>query len=77
MDDTVLESGVLIRVQPVMRQLMVCHLTDGMDKVSAIKIVEPVFIGIVHVGLVVEIMSRRVLHTVLIMSILGRLSTHV
>ena len=52
-------------------QLVVCHPTDGVDEVLMVKILEPILIGIVGVGSVIEIMSQRVFDSILIASILG------
>ena len=53
-----------------MSQLALCHPTDRMDEITMVKIFKPVLVWIVSVGMTVEIMSRRVFDSVLIMSIL-------
>ena len=56
-------------------QLASHHLTQGMDEVPTIKIVEPVLIWVMSVGTTVEIVGRRVLHSILVTSILGNIRT--
>ena len=46
------------------------HITQCMDKVAAVQIVEPVLIWVMGIGVVVEVMSGGVLHSVFITSIL-------
>ena len=75
MNNATLECSVLIRVESMMRQLAMHHPTDGMNEIPTVEIVEPVFIGIMDVRAAVEIMSRRVLHPILIVSILKDVKT--
>ena len=56
---------------------MLCHLAQSMYKVPTIQIVEPILIWVMGVGMAVEIMSRWVLHPILITSILWEVRTHV
>ena len=51
-------------------ELMTSYLTDSMDEVSTIKILEPILIQIVGVGSMIEVQSRRVLDSVLVTGIL-------
>ena len=53
------------------------HPTDGMDKVSTIEVVEPILVRVMGIGAMVKIMSRGVLHSILVTSVLERLSEHV
>ena len=65
-----MKSGALIWVQTMTRQFAMRHPTDGVDKVTTVEIFEPVLIWVMSIGATVELMSRRVFNTVLIMSIL-------
>ena len=60
----------MIRVKVVTGQLVTSHPTDGMDKVAAVKVLEPILVRIVGVGPTVEVGGRRVFYPVLIMSVL-------
>ena len=77
MDDAVLEGSTLVWVQLVMRQLASGHPTQSVDEVPAIQVVEPILVWIVGVGLTIKVMSGRVLHPILITSILEDVRTHV
>ena len=46
-------------------------MTQGMNEVPKIEIMEPVLIQVVCVGLTVKVMSRGILHPIFVMSILG------
>ena len=70
MNDTMTEGGTLIRVQSMMSQFAVHHLTNGVNKVTTVQIFKPVLIWVMGVGPMIEIMSRRIFNSVLIMSIL-------
>ena len=76
-NNTELECGMLIGIEPVMQQFATCHPTDGMDEILTVQVVEPILIGIMSIGPPVEIMSGRVFYTILIMSILRKVSVHV
>ena len=41
-------------------QLVMCHPTDSMDEIPMVKILKAILIGIVGIGMVVELMSRGV-----------------
>ena len=60
----------MVRVKLVMSQLVVSHLTDGMDEISTVEIFEPVLIWVVSIGPTMEVGRGRVLNPVLITSIL-------
>ena len=47
-----------------------CHSTDGMDKVAAVEVLKPVLVWVMSVQATIEVMSRGVLYTVLVTSIL-------
>ena len=49
---------------------MTSHVTDRMDEVAAVKILEPVLVWVMGVGTTVEVVRRRVLPTLLVTSIL-------
>ena len=53
------------------------HAANGVDKVSAIKILEPVLVRVMSVGTMIEVIRRRVFTTFLVTSILGIWSAHV
>ena len=46
-----------------------------MDEIPTVQIVEAVLIGIVSVGMTIEIMSRGVLHSILVVGILKDVRT--
>ena len=71
-DDATTEGGVLVRIKVMTRQLTTCHPTDCMDKVLTIEVFETIFIGIMSIGVTVELMSGGVFYPILVMSILGR-----
>ena len=56
---------------------MTGHSAESMDKVLMIKIMEPILVWVMGVGLTVKVVSRGVLHVVPIMSVLGDVRTHV
>ena len=64
------ECGMLIRVQVMTGQLATCHTTNGVDKILTVEVFKPVLVWVVGVGVMVEIMSRGILDTVLVTSIL-------
>ena len=76
MNDTALKSSTLIRIKLMMRQLMPHHMAQSMDEVSMVQVVEPILIRVMGVGLTVEVMGRRVLNPILVMSILRNRSRH-
>ena len=51
-------------------QLATRHPTNGMDEILMLKVLKPILIGIVCVGMAVELMSRGIFHPILITSIL-------
>ena len=59
----------------MMRQLAVHHLTDCVDEISLVEILESIFIRIVGIGPTIKLMSGGVFDPILITSILGRMST--
>ena len=54
----------------MMSQLVVRHSTNGMDEVTLVQVLKPILVQIVGVGTMVEVMSRRIFNSILIMSIL-------
>ena len=46
------------------------HMTNGVDEVTAVEVLKPVLIQVVGVGMTVKVHHGRVLHPILIMSIL-------
>ena len=71
------KGGVLIRVKVVVSQLVMSHLADCMDEIPTVQVFEPIFVRIVRIGSTIELMGRRVLNPLLIMSILGKALGHV
>ena len=71
------KGGVLIRVKVVVSQLAMSHLADRMDEIPTVQVFEPIFVRIVRIGSTIELMGRRVLNPLLIMSILGKVLGHV
>ena len=59
----------------MMQQLVTCHTAQGVDEVPMIQIMELILIWVMSVGSVVEVMSRGVLHSILIASILKGVRT--
>ena len=70
MDDAMAERGALIRIQMMASKLSASHPTDRMDEVPTVKVLKPVLIRVMGVGTTVEVHRRRILPTVLIMSVL-------
>ena len=64
------EGGALIRVKVVAAKFTTSHTTNRMDEVGAIEIFKPVLIRVVGIGTAVEIISRRILSTLLVTCIL-------
>ena len=48
------------------------HLADSMNKITTIKVLEPILIRIMSIGVTVEFVSQRVFDSVLITSVLAR-----
>ena len=71
-----MESGALIGIKMMASQLATSHPTDGVDEILTVEIFKTILIGIVGVGVVVELMSRGVFDTILVMSILREPSEH-
>ena len=65
-----MERSILVRVQTMVSQLAMCHTTNGMDEGMVVKIFKPVLVQVMGVRTTVEVMSRRILDSVLIVSIL-------
>ena len=55
-DDTMTKRGTLVRIQMVMTQLAMGHLTDGVNKVSMVKVFKPILIRVMGVGMTIEVM---------------------
>ena len=64
------KGSTLIGIEAVMGMLATGHPTDGMDEVTAIKILKPILIRVMGVGLTVKVQSRGVLNPILITSVL-------
>ena len=47
-----------------------CHLTNGMDKITAVEVLKPILVQVVSIRMTIEVMSRGVFYTVLVTSIL-------
>ena len=70
MNDSTTESRALIRVKVVASEFATGHTTDGMNEVVSIKVLEPVLIRVVGVGMAIEVHRRRVLLTLFVTSVL-------
>ena len=51
-------------------QLAMCHLTDGVNEVPLVEVLETILVRIMGVGAMVEIVSQRIFNPILIVSIL-------
>ena len=69
-DDAMMECSVLIRVKVMMGKLVMGHLTDGVDEVMTVEILEPVLVRIMSVGMVIEVHCRRISDAILVTSVL-------
>ena len=69
-NDATTEGGALIGIEMVTAELATSDPTDRMDKIGPVKIFESVLVRIVSVGPTIEIVSRRVLPTLLVTCIL-------
>ena len=69
-DDTAAEGGALIGVKTVTSEFATSYMTNHVDKIPVVKVLEPVLVGIMGVGVTVEVHRQRILHTVLITSVL-------
>ena len=49
-DNTALESGTLIRVQPMTSQLAVRHSAKSMNEVPPVQVLKPILIRVMDVG---------------------------
>ena len=67
-----MEGCTLVQIKPVTCKFVTSHPADGMDKIIMVEVFKPVLIGIMGVGMMIELMSGRVLNTILITSILER-----
>ena len=70
MDDTATKRSALIRIEAVMSQLVAGHPADCVNEIMMVEIFKPILIWVMGVGTMIEIHRRRILHTVLITSIL-------
>ena len=71
------KGGVLVGIKTITCQLAAHYLADGMDEILMVEVFEPVFIGIMGVGPMVELMSGGVLYPIFVMNMLQRPSAHV
>ena len=69
-NDAVTKGGALVGVQTMTCQLAMGHLTDCMNKVAMVKVLKPVLIWIMGIGLAIEVMCRGILNTIFITGIL-------
>ena len=69
-NDPATEGSALVRIKMVTTELATCDPADRMDKVSPIKILEPILVRVMSVGSAVEVIGRRVLPTFLVTCIL-------
>ena len=71
------KGSVLVRIETMVSQLATRHLTNRMDKILTVQILEPILVRIVHVGAAIEFMGQGVLNTILVTSVLEKASEHV
>ena len=71
-----MKRGTLVQIELVAGQLTASHSTDGMDEVLMVEIFETILVGIVGVGSMMEVRSGRILHSVLVMSVLRKQLAH-
>ena len=64
------EHNVLIGVKMMMSQFAACHLTNGVDEVSAIEIFKPILIQVMGIRMMIKVVHRGVFNAVLVASIL-------
>ena len=76
-DDSTTKRSMLVWIEMVTAEFTTSHLANRMNEVGAVKILETVLVGIVGVGTTVKVVSRRILPTLLITSILWLKSVHV
>ena len=76
-NDPLMECSALVGVKVVVSQFAASHATDGMNKVATEQIFKSVLIWVVGVGTTVEVVSRRILSTFLVASVLRTRSVHV
>ena len=70
MNNAMTECGVLVGIQTMMGQLAKRHPADRVDKVLTVQVLKPILIRVMSVGMMIEVMCRRVFDTVLVTSIL-------
>ena len=56
-------------------KLATSHATDGVNKVAAVKVLKPVLIRVMGVGATVKVHCRRILLALLVVGVLGTIST--
>ena len=64
------EGGALVGIKVVTTELATSDPANRVDEVGPVQILEAVLVGIVSIGATIEIVSRRILPTLLITSIL-------
>ena len=60
----------MIRIKTMLGKLTTSYSANGVDKVPVIKVLKPILIRVVSVGATIKVHGRRVLHPVLVTSIL-------
>ena len=70
MDHAATEGCALVRVQVMTAEFTTSDPTDRMDEVGPVEILKPVLIWVMSVGMTVEVISQRILLTLLVMCIL-------
>ena len=61
----------MIQIGMMMKQLVPRHLAKGVDEVPTIYIVEPILIGIVSIGMMIEVVGGQIFNTHVTMRIEG------
>ena len=69
-DDATAEGGALIGIEVMTTKLATSDSANRVDKVGPVKVLEPVLVRIMGVGPTIEIVSRRILPTLLVTCIL-------
>ena len=69
-NDATTEGGALVRIKVMATKLATGYPADGVDEVGPVEIFEPVLVRIMGVGTTIEVVSRRVLPTLLVTCIL-------
>ena len=70
MNDTAAKGSMLIQIKSVTSKFATCYLTDGVDKITTVEVLETVLVQVMSIGSVIEIHRRGILNPVLVTSVL-------